>query len=250
MREETSFIPKPMVEIGYRPILWHIMKIYSEHGFDDFVLALGYKGDVIRRYFVNYDILNTDVTVDLRSKELVRHDLTHDEATWTVTLAETGPSTMTGGRIKRAMKYIEGDTFLATYGDAVADVDVTALVDFHRRQGKLATVTAIHPPSRFGRLQLDAGGTMVEGFAEKPPGDEGWVSGGFFVFERGIQDYLDGDDCVLEREPLARLAAEGQLAAYRHDAYWQCLDTVRDAEMLREAWDGGRAPWAHWMGWR
>lgn len=250
LREETTFIPKPMVEIGGRPILWHIMKIYSAFGFDEFVLCLGYKGDVIRRYFMDYDVFNTDVTVELGTKQVIRHNLSHEESKWSVTLAETGARSMTGGRIRHAMKYLDDDTFMVTYGDAVADVDVAALLAFHRRHGKLATITAIHPPSRFGKLDIDDAGVAVKSFAEKPIGGEGWVSGGFFVLERRVAEYLGGDDCVFEQEPLARLAADGQLAAYHHDGYWQCLDTVRDAELLRETWDTGAAPWARWKSWR
>jgi len=238
-----------MAEVGGRPLLWHIMKIYSGYGVDEFVLCLGYKGEVIRRYFVDYDALNTDVTLSLGSKDVIRHGLSHDERKWSVTLAETGADTMTGGRIKRAMRYVDEDTFLVTYGDAVGDINVTALVDFHHRHGRLATVTAIHPHSRFGRLDLEDGDDQVHSFAEKPPRAEGWVNGGFFVFQRGVAEYLDGDACVLEQEPLARLAADGQLMAFRHDGYWQSLDTIRDAELLREAWKRGDAPWARWKEW-
>jgi glucose-1-phosphate cytidylyltransferase len=246
IREETTTVPKPMVEIGGRPILWHIMKTYSHHGFNEFVLCLGYKGDVIRRFFMEYDALNCDVTVDLGTREVTRHNPGYDELGWKVTLAETGPTSMTGGRVRRALRYVDGETFMLTYGDAVADVDIAELLGFHRAHGRLATVTAVHPPSRFGRLEIDPGEARALSFAEKPAGAEGWVSGGYFVFQREIADYLDGDDCILEGEPLARLAADDQLMVYSHPGYWQCLDTIRDAELLRAAWDSGEAPWVRW----
>ena len=246
LREETEFIPKPMVEVGERPILWHIMKIYSHFGFNEFVLCLGYKGDHIRRFFLEYDVLNCDVTVDLSTKEVVKHDRVHDEQNWRVTLAETGQGTMTGGRIRRAMRYVEGDVFLATYGDGVANVDIAALLEFHQSRGALATVTAVQPPPRFGRIELDYTNAVARTFREKPIESESWTNGGFFVFNRGIERYLDGDSCVLEQEPLARLAQEGQLAVYQHHGYWQCMDTLRDLDALNHDWSSERPPWKVW----
>ncbi|HZT05928.1 MAG TPA: glucose-1-phosphate cytidylyltransferase [Chloroflexota bacterium] len=246
LREETEFMPKPMVTVGERPMLWHIMKIYSHYGFNEFVLCLGYKGDHIRRYFLEYDVLNCDVTVDLGTKEIIRHDRTHDEHNWRVTLAETGQATMTGGRIQRALRYVDDDTFLATYGDGVADVNINALVAFHRSHGRLATVTAVQPSPRFGRIELDDTKQLVREFSEKPVGSEAWINGGFFVFDRRITRYLDGDSCVLEQGPLVRLAEEGQLAVFRHRGYWQCVDTLRDLQALNDDWARGDAPWKIW----
>jgi glucose-1-phosphate cytidylyltransferase len=246
LREETEFIPKPMVEIGERPMLWHIMKIYSHYGFNDFVLCLGYKGDHIRRYFLEYDALNCDVTVDLGTKEVVRHDRVHDEQNWRVTLAETGLATMTGGRIKRALRYLDEDTFLATYGDGLSDVNIASLLEFHRHQGRIATVTAVQPPPRFGRIAVDDSQDVARGFAEKPRDSEGWMNGGFFIFNREIESYLGADDCVLEQEPLMRLAQDGQLAVYRHHGYWHCVDTMRDLEAVNQEWSRGDARWKIW----
>lgn len=244
LREETEVIPKPMVEIGEHPILWHILKQYDHHGFNDFVLCLGYKGDRIRDYVLNYSDRSGDLTVDTGSGEVRRHETEPPHAPWRITLADTGQATMTGGRIKRAERYIEGDTFMATYGDGVSDVDIEALLAHHRRMGRLATVTAVRPAPRFGRIDIDDDG-IVRNFQEKPNAGEGWINGGFFVFERGIFDYLSGDDCILERDPLERLAADGQLSAYRHPGFWQPMDTIRDRNMLRELWEGSR-PWATW----
>jgi glucose-1-phosphate cytidylyltransferase len=245
LREETEYKPKPMVAIGDKPILWHIMKIYSAFGFNDFVLCLGYKGDIIRNYFLNYDLLNSDFTIELGAKEIVSHATFHDEHRWLVTLAETDAQTMTGGRVKRIQQYIDGDTFMLTYGDGVSDIDIEDLLRFHHEHGRIATVTAVHPTARFGELTLD--GELAVSFGEKPQTQEGWVNGGFFVFNRKVFDYLGGDDCVLEREPLERLAAEGQLAAYRHTGYWQHMDTLRDMELLNSQWAGGSPPWAVWL---
>ena len=246
LREETEFIPKPMVEVGQRPVLWHIMKIYGYYGFNDFVLCLGYKGDHIRRYFLEYDALNCDVTVDLGTREVTKHGRAHDEQNWRVTLAETGLATLTGGRLLRALSYVDGDTFMATYGDGVANVDIPALVDFHRAHGKLATVTAVQSPPRFGRIELDDSKHMARAFSEKPIGGEGWMNGGFFVFNRGVAAYLDGDECALESGPLGRLAEEGELAVFPHPGYWQCVDTVRDLQILNHDWAQGGAPWKVW----
>lgn len=246
LREETEFIPKPMVEIGERPILWHIMKMYSHYGFNEFVLCLGYKGDHIRRYFLEYDVLNSDITVDLRTQEVVRHDRGHEEQAWRVTLAETGLATNTGGRIRRALRYTDGDTFMATYGDGVADVDVGRLLEYHSESGRLATVTAVQPPPRFGRIEFDPVRQVATGFAEKPSGGDGWMNGGFFVFDRRVEPYLTGDECSLERVTLPRLAEEGQLSVYGHRGYWRCMDTLRDMQDLNQAWAGGEPPWKVW----
>ena len=233
-----------MVEIGHRPILWHIMKIYSHYGFNDFILCLGYKGDAIRDYLLQYDILNTDFTIDLGTKEIIRHAVLHNEHSWRVTLAETGPHTMTGGRVKRIAKYIDEDNFMLTYGDGVGNIAIPALLNFHRRMGRIATVTAVRPVARFGELQVS--GELVQSFREKPQVEEGWINGGFFVFNRRVFDYIEGDDTVLEREPLERLAAEEQMAVYRHNGYWRCLDTARDMEFLNAEWNSGQAPWEVW----
>lgn len=245
LRELTEVIPKPMVEVGDRPILWHIMKTYSHYGFKDFVLCLGYKGDVIRNYFLQYDLLNSDFTVELGTKRVTLHNSYHDEHEWRVCLRETGLNAMTGGRLKRIADLIDDDTFMLTYGDGVADVDIDAVLSFHRRMGRIATVTAVRPSARFGELRLD--GDLAVSFQEKPQVEAGWINGGFFVFDRRVFDYIDGDDCVLEREPLSRLAAEGQLAVYRHDGYWRCMDTLRDAESLNHEWAAGNPRWAVWQ---
>jgi glucose-1-phosphate cytidylyltransferase len=243
LSEETGSRPKPMVEIGNAPILWHIMKIYSSFDFNDFVLCLGYKGDVIRQYFLQYDILRNDFTVELGTRKITRHSSFHGEQNWSVTLAETGALTQTGGRIKRIAAYIDGDTFMATYGDGVANLDINDLLRFHREHGRIATVTGVRPVARFGELTLS--GDRAVKFHEKPQLMEGWINGGFFVFERRIFDYIDGDETILEQEPLSRIAAEGELAVYRHEDYWRCMDTLRDVEALNREWHSG-APWAIW----
>lgn len=245
LREETEYRPKPMVTIGDKPILWHIMKGYSSFGFNDFILCLGYKGNVIRNYFLNYDVLNSDITVQLGTKEIRSHATFHDEHNWRITLAETGLHTMTGGRVKRIEKYIGGDTFMLTYGDGVADINISDLLRFHHEKGRIATITGVHPMARFGDLSL--AGDLAGAFREKPHIRDGWINGGFFVFNSKMFDYLEGDDCVLEREPLERLAADGQLAVYRHDSYWQCMDTFRDMELLNTEWARGNPPWALWL---
>ena len=244
MREETEFRPKPLVEIGGRPVLWHIMKTYAHHGFQEFVLCLGYRGDMIKNYFLNYEAMNNDFTITLgRHNHSVPHGA-HEEQAFRVTLADTGSSTMTGGRIKRIKDYIDGDTFMVTYGDGVSDVDLSALVEFHRKHGRLATVTCVRPRSRFGLMEIGSDGS-VSSFEEKPVMDS-WASAGFLVFERAVFDYLDGDDCVLEQEPLQRLAREGQLSAYRHEGFFYGMDTYRDYTALNDMWDSGRAPWRTW----
>jgi glucose-1-phosphate cytidylyltransferase len=243
LREETEYRPKPMVEIGGRPILWHIMKNYAHHGHNDFVICLGYKGDAIRDYFSNYQLRNCDFTVTLGSKEVTVYG-NHAEWGWRVTLAETGDSTMTGGRLKRVAAYIGGDRFFATYGDGVADIDIGALCAFHRRQHKLGTVTAVHPTSRYGELMIREG--IVEHFQEKPQFREGWINGGFFVLEPQVLDLIEGDQETLEAGLLVKLAERGELAVYQHKGFWQCMDTYREMQMLNELWSSGQAPWKVW----
>lgn len=246
MREETEFRPKPLVEVGGRPILWHIMKLYAHYGFRDFVLCLGYKGNMIKEYFLNYEAMNKDFMVRLGARsEIAYQGGDHDEQDYRVTLAETGPDTMTGGRVKRVEKYLRPDErFMLSYGDGVSDVDVCKLLDFHRSHGKLATVTTFRPASRFGILDID-NQDRVNAFIEKPKSNA-WASAGFFVFERRIFDYLDGDGCTLEHEPLERLAAEGQLMAYRHDGFFYAMDTYREYQILNDLWKSGNAPWKIW----
>ena len=243
MREETEFRPKPLVEVGGKPLLWHIMKLYSAHGFNDFVCCLGYRGSMIKQYFLEYHALSSDMTVSLASGDV--HYARRDVEDWTVSLVDTGDESMTGARVKRVANHLgDSDVFMVTYGDGVADIDVADLLDFHRSHGRLATVTGVHPPSRFGELVHD--GSEVSRFAEKPASD-GLISGGFFVFDRAVLDRISSDpSCVLEREPLEGLAADGELQVYRHDGFWQCADTVRDVELLRSLWDRGEAPWRVW----
>jgi glucose-1-phosphate cytidylyltransferase len=242
LSEETESRPKPMIEIGSKPILWHIMKIYAEHGITDFVVCLGYKGYVIKEFFANYYLHSCDVTFDLARNAVEVHQSKAEP--WRVTLVDTGQATMTGGRLGRVLDYVEGEDFCFTYGDGVADVDVGALVAFHREQGRLATVTAVQPPGRFGALEID--GERVTGFAEKPPGDSGWINGGFFVLSPGVERYLGGDDTIWEREPLEGLARDGQLAVYEHGGFWQPMDTQRELRQLQAMWESGRAPWRTW----
>ena len=245
LREETEVRPKPMVEIGGRPILWHIMKSYAVHGFTDFVICLGYKGERIKEYFLNYEAMNNDFTVELGRRESIAFHEGHREHGWRVTLVDTGYNTATGARIKRASRYLTGDRFMLTYGDGVSNVDLGRLLAFHQSHRTLATVTGVHPASRFGELLVS--GERVRQFSEKPQTHEGVVNGGFFVLERGALDYLTDDPgCVLEREPLERLAAGGQLSVYLHDGFWQCMDTYRDYQMLNQLWDSGSAEWKTW----
>lgn len=243
LREETEFKPKPMVEIGGRPILWHIMKGYASYGFNDFVLCLGYKGDIIRDYFYNYEVRNCDGTVTLGSRKLEVHN-NHAESGWRVTLAETGERTLTGGRLKRVARYLDGDQFMVTYGDGVADVDINALLAYHKDHRKLGTVTAVHPMSRFGELSVDNG--MVHVFREKPQVHEGWINGGFFVFQREVLDLIVGDDASLEQSLLVKLTSLKELAVYQHSGFWQCMDTYREMELLNDLWRTDNAPWAVW----
>jgi glucose-1-phosphate cytidylyltransferase len=239
LAEETSVRPKPMVEVGGRPLLWHIMHIYAEHGFRNFCVACGYKGEMIKAYFHSFLTNSSDLRIDLGSGQVER--LNGSPVDWCITLVDTGLDTMTAGRIQRVIPMLRPGPFLVTYGDGLGNVDISALVAFHRAHGKLATVTAVRPPARFGDLQIE--GNRVASFAEKPQTHEGWINGGFFVFERGVIDYLDGDHQSLEREPLERLAREGQLMAYRHDGFWQPMDTVRERDLLESMWASGNAPW-------
>lgn len=241
LSEETSLKPKPMVEIGGRPMLWHIMKTYAEHGITDFVICLGYRGYLIKEYFANHVLHTSDVTIDLRNNSIDYHGNAAEP--WRVTLIDTGPETMTGGRLRRVRDQLDG-TFCLTYGDGVGDVDIRASIEFHRSHGKLATLTATQPPGRFGLLALDSGG-VVRSFEEKPTAG-GWINGGFFVLEPGVVDYIAGDSTVWEREPLTRLATDQQLVAYRHSGFWACMDTVRDRQFLETLWTEGKAPWKTW----
>jgi glucose-1-phosphate cytidylyltransferase len=244
LSEETGVRPKPMVEIGGRPIIWHIMKIYSAHGIDDFVIAAGYKSHMLKEYFATYFLRMSDVTFDLRENRMTTHSATAEP--WRVTIVETGDDTMTGGRIKRLAEHLDEDMFCLTYGDCLARLDVTRLVEFHREQDVEATLTAIQPPGRFGALGLHENDVRIESFHEKPTGDGGWVNGGFFVVNRSALDYIDGDATVWERQPLERLARDGKLAAYRHEDYWQNMDSLRDKMLLEEQWASGDAPWKVW----
>jgi glucose-1-phosphate cytidylyltransferase len=243
LAEETSTRPKPMIDIGGMPILWHIMKIYSSHGIDDFIICLGYKGYVIKEFFANYFLHMSDVTFDMRDNTSVVHSAKAEP--WRVTLVDTGADTMIGGRIKRILPYLQEDPiFCLTYGDGVGNVDVRASIDLHKREGRLATVTATQPPGRFGALVVD--GTRVLGFQEKPVGDGGWINGGFFVLSPKVGDYIEGDSVVWEREPLERLANDGQLSVYHHNGFWQPMDTLRDKRQIEALWDSGNAPWKIW----
>jgi glucose-1-phosphate cytidylyltransferase len=241
LAEETDKTPKPMVEIGGMPILWHIMKIYAAARFEEFVIALGYRGDVVKRYFLDYHQVRNDLTIGGDGKVTV-HDGNRER--WLVDLIETGIETQTGGRILRLADRLRDETFMLTYGDGVADVPCRALVDFHRSHGKLATVTAVRPPARFGGLVFD--GDLVTEFTEKPQIGEGWINGGFFVLEPGVLDYIADDETIWERDPLERLAADGQLMAYRHEGFWQPMDTLRDLRLLEALWESGEAPWRLW----
>ena len=242
LSEETTVRPKPMVEIGGRPILWHIMKHYAQHGLNEFVVCLGYRGDVIKDYFASFFLRNSDVTIDLATGRIDVHASAAEP--WKVTLLDTGEGTLTGGRIKRALAHVGDEEFCMTYGDGVADVDLTALIAFHRAQGTLATVTSVQPPGRFGAL--DVHGDRVLHFREKPRGDGTWTNGGFFVLNPKVGEYIEGDATTWEEEPLRRLAHEGQLASFRHEGYWQVMDTLRDKLSLQEQWDAGTPRWVTW----
>ena len=245
LREETEYRPKPLVDIGGRPILWHIMKLYAHYGLHDFVLCLGYRGSMIKEYFLSYEAMNNDFTICLGQKNHIAYHGAHQEQDYHVTLADTGLETMTGARVKRVERYLDGDTFIVTYGDGVSDLNIRDLLGFHRSHGRLATVTTVRPVSRFGILELDESGGVVQ-FAEKPQLD-GWASAGFFVFQRKALDYLCGEPgCVLEREPLERMAQDGQLMAYRHHGFFYAMDTYREYIYLNDLWNRGIAPWAVW----
>jgi len=245
LREETEYRPKPLVEVGGRPILWHIMKLYAHHRVQDFVLCLGYRGQMIKEYFLNYEAMNNDFTICLGKQNRVGYHGAHEEQDFVVTLADTGQDSMTGSRVKQVQRYVNDDVFMVTYGDGLSDVNIDALLTFHRLHGKLATITTVKPTSRFGILDID-GNHRVKSFAEKPQ-MEGWASAGFFVFDKAVFDYLDADPgCILERAPLERLAREGQLLAYQHDGFFFAMDTYREYLYLNELWNSGKAPWAVW----
>lgn len=238
--EYTGKIPKPMIPIGEKPILWHIMEWYASHGHTDFCLALGYKSEMIKEYFLHYRNLNNDFTVNLRTGDIISHK--EDIKNWNVTLVDTGLKSMTGGRLKRLKEYVKDETFMLAYGDGVSNVDISALVDFHKSHGKMVTVTSVHPGARFGTLDMD--GDKVISFKEKPQVGQGWINGGFFVMEPEFLDLIEGDDTILERYPLETAATNDELRAFRHNGYWQCMDTVRDHENLEKIWNSGSAPWA------
>jgi glucose-1-phosphate cytidylyltransferase len=242
--EETGVMPKPLVEIGTMPILWHIMKIYAAHGLTDFVICLGYKGHVIKDYFLNYFHRANDFTIDLASNTVLSHG--NSSEPWRVTLVDTGLTTMTGGRIRLVREHLGDEPFCLTYGDGVGDVDITSLVRFHREQGRLATVTAVHQPGRFGTLDLSPDRKQVNGFREKSPADGSLINGGFFVCESGVIDYIEHDETVWEQDPLRKLVSEGQLSVYYHRGYWQNMDTLRDKHVLQQLWDEGDPPWKIW----
>ncbi len=243
LSEYTDIRPKPMVEIGGQPILWHILNIYARYGFNDFVIALGYKGEVIKDYFLNYYSLKSDFTIDLSNGRA--NYLQKKSVNWKVALVDTGLDSMTGGRVKRLKEYIGDDTFMLTYGDGVANIDIRKLVEFHKSHGKLATITAVHPAARFGELLISKDQDVLS-FKEKPQTTQGWINGGFFVLEPGFLDLIGGDNTVLEEEPLERAAEAGELKAYLHDGFWQCMDTLRDKNILEELWQTKKAPWKVW----
>ncbi|MGH8502289.1 MAG: glucose-1-phosphate cytidylyltransferase [Gammaproteobacteria bacterium] len=244
LSEETTTRPKPMVEVGGKPILWHIMKIYSTHGINDFVICCGYKGYIIKEYFANYLLHMSNVTFDIKQNKLDIHQ--NSAEPWRVCLVDTGDGTGTGGRLKRVKRYLSEETFCLTYGDGVGDVNIKALLDFHRQQKCLATLTAVQPPGRFGAFSLGNDQQKIAHFREKPKGDGAWVNGGFFALEPGVVDYIEGDEIFWEAEPLSKLADDGELAAYRHYGYWQAMDTLRDRNVLEELWRTGNAPWKTW----
>jgi glucose-1-phosphate cytidylyltransferase len=242
LKEETIVKPKPMVEIGGHPILWHIMNIYASQGFNEFIIALGYKAEFIKDFFINYRYHRQSLSVQLKNGNVVVHDGTIED--WTVHLVDTGDKTQTGGRIKRLAPYIGNERFMLTYGDGVSNINLKNLLDFHEKHGKLATLTAVRPPARFGGLNLK--GDLIDKFSEKPQTGEGWINGGFFVLEPQILDYIEGDEMPWERQPLEHLARDEQLAAYRHEDFWQCMDTLRDVQRLDTLWSTGDAPWKVW----
>lgn len=243
LSEYTDIKPKPMVEIGGQPILWHILNIYARYGFNDFIIALGYKGEVIKDYFLNYYSLKSDFTIDLSNGKA--NYLKEKKINWKIALVDTGLNSMTGGRVKRLKEYIGDETFMLTYGDGVANIDLKKLVEFHKSHGKMATITAVHPAARFGELLISKYQDVLS-FKEKPQTSQGWINGGFFVLEPGFLDLIEGDNTVLEEEPLERAAAAGELKAYLHDGFWQCMDTLRDKNILEELWQTKKAPWKVW----
>ncbi len=242
LAEETQVRPKPMVEIGGKPILWHIMKAYSAHGITNFVVCLGYKGYLIKEYFANYYLHTCDVSFDLAGNSMEVHQSSAED--WRVTLVDTGEATQTGGRLKRVGRYLDDEDFCFTYGDGLSDVDISEVIEFHRQESALATVTAVQPPGRWGAMELD--GKRIRRFEEKPVGDGGWVNGGFFVLSPTVIDMIEGDETVWEREPMERLAADGQLASFRHGGFWRAMDTLRDKQYLTDLWSEGTAPWKRW----
>lgn len=242
LAEETEIKPKPMVDIGGRPILWHIMRHYAHYGYDEFVIALGYKGEVIKKYMVDYCSLNSNLKVKLSTGEVETNGGFRPD--WTVELVDTGVSTLTGGRIKRLAPYIGNERFMLTWGDGVSDVNLDDLLKFHRSHGKIATLTAVRPTARYGHLDLNGSRVLV--FSEKPQAEEGWINGAFFILEPEVFDYIEGDETVWEREPLERLAMDGQLMAYKHDSFWQCMDTLREKHLLEKLWQSGNPPWKIW----
>jgi glucose-1-phosphate cytidylyltransferase len=244
LSEETTVRPKPMVEIGGKPILWHIMKSYSFHGINDFIVCCGYKGNVIKKYFVNYHLYGSDVVFDMKNGKIKAHQ--NGIEPWKITLVDTGEATMTGGRLKRVRGLIGDSTFCFTYGDGVSDVDISRLIDFHRAQRSLATVTAVQPPGRFGSFSLEKRKMKISAFMEKPQGDGAWINGGYFVLEPDAINYIDNDATVWEQEPLQKLARDGTLAAYRHQGFWQCMDTQNDKVTLEKLWASGKPPWKVW----
>jgi glucose-1-phosphate cytidylyltransferase len=244
LREETEFRPKPLVDIGGRPILWHIMKTYAHYGFREFILCLGYRGSMIKEYFLNYEAMNNDFTICLGQKFHVHYNGHHQEQQFQVTLADTGQETNTGGRVKRVQKYLDGGPFFLTYGDGVADIDIPRLLEFHKSHGRLATVTTVPPISRFGIMDINPDSKVLN-FTEKPKSKE-WASAGYFVLEPEVMEYIGGDDCIFERDALEKLAAEGELMAYRHDGFFYAMDTFREYQVLNQLWNSGQAPWKVW----
>lgn len=242
LSEETEIRPKPLVEIGSKPILWHIMKIYSTYGINDFIVCLGYKGYLIKEYFANYFLHMSNVTFDMQNNTMRVHK--NYAEPWTVTLVDTGETTMTGGRLRRVRDYLDDEDFCFTYGDGVSDVDITALIQQHQEDGRLSTVTAVQPPGRFGVIEYE--GNRVTNFAEKPHGEAGWINGGFFVLSPRVIDYIDGDSCTWEREPMQQLALEEQMGIYFHEGFWQAMDTLREKQILENLWHSGKAPWKMW----
>lgn len=246
LREETEYRPKPMVEVGGKPILWHLMKIFAHHGVTDFIVPIGYLGHIIKEYFLNYEALNSDFTVQLGRRHETRLYTSHPESDWSVTVVDTGADTLTGGRVKRIEPFVDEDVFMVTYGDGLADVDIKALLEFHTAHGSLATMTTAQPLSRFGIVDIGPDGRVLQ-FREKPQGRD-WISAGFFVFERGVFEYLqEGDATVLEQAPLQALAKDGELVAYQHSGFWQPMDTYREFRLLNDLWDAGKAPWKVWQ---